>query len=365
VVSGEAAGLSAAVGMNRSIKGYGKGFIVMAEKILSISIAAYNVASTLRECLDPFLRSKVLEQLDIMIVDDGSKDETAKIAQEYVRQCPGTFRLISKANGGWGSTVNAGIENARGRYFRQLDGDDYYEPENMAPYLTLLQGSEAEMVIAPYLEYDGETGKTMKEENCNPGCETGKVYPLADIPSFSPFMHSIAVKTECLRGRVAITEHCFYTDTEFVLKSCNQVHTVEFFDKPIYCYRRATVGQSMSLAGMEKHYQDQTTVIRCLLSYLKEEVKRPEVRKIYDSLLQGTCCWQYLVLLYLHPTRQHKKDLMAYDVMLKELAPDYYRQVTIGYLVRLRKLHFFGYTYYAKKQKAVDHRFSEDGRLLY
>ena len=69
------------------------------EKILSISVAAYNVASTLKETIDPFIESGVLDQLDIMIVDDGSKDDTAKIAQEYADNYPSSIRLISKENG--------------------------------------------------------------------------------------------------------------------------------------------------------------------------------------------------------------------------------------------------------------------------
>ena len=321
----------------------------MSEKILSVSIAAYNVAPTLRECLDPFLHCNVLDKLDIMVVDDGSKDDTVKIAKEYANQYPDSIRVISKQNGGWGSTVNTGIANARGKYFRQLDGDDYYKPENMPAYIQALTDSDADMVIAPYIEYDEQTGKTLSEQNCNPGVETGKVYDLKDLDSFAPFMHSITVKTELLRDRVKITEHCFYTDTEFVLKACNQVHTVEFFDKTIYCYRRASVGQSMSLGGMEKHYQDQTKVIEVLLDYMDSEVKRLEVRKLYDNLLCGTCCWQYLVMLYIQPTRQHKKDLVAYDKMLKKRAPDYYNGIHIKYLTRLRYLHFIGYSYYARK----------------
>ncbi len=335
------------------------------EKTLSISIAAYNVSKTLRECLDPFLWCRVLDDFDIMIVDDGSKDDTAQIANEYVEKYPQSFRLISKENGGWGSTVNAGIQHANGKYFRQLDGDDYFKPENMKDYITFLKNSNADLVVAPYIEYDEATSKILAEKDCNPKCEIGKLYSLSDLDAFSPFMHSIAVKTSALKDAVSITEHCFYTDTEFVLKSINQVHTVMFFDKPIYCYRRASVGQSMSLAGMEKHYMDQTKVIEVLLNYMESDVKRPEVRKIFDSLLFGTCWWQYLVLLYITPNHEHKMELVKFDQMLKQKNIDYYNRVDFPNLMKLRKSHFLLYKHYANKQMKEDKRFSEDGRLLY
>lgn len=337
----------------------------MKPKILSVSIAAYNVATTVRETLDSFIRPDILDLVDVMIVNDGSTDNTREVAQEYTSRYPDTFRLIDKENGGWGSTVNAGIQHAKGLYFKQLDGDDHFLTENLSAYLSLLACSQADMIISPYLEYDEQTGKVLTDKDCNPGCQVGTLYSLSELEEFSPFMHSIAVRTSCLRDRIHITEHCFYTDTEFVLKSCNQVQTLEFFDKPIYCYRRASAGQSMSLTGLEKHYQDQTKVITELLDYRDAAVTRPEVRRIFDKLLGGTCFWQYLVLLYIQPTRIHKHHLMDYDAMLKRRAPDYYEAVTLDYLRRLRKLHFWGYRYYARKQKRLDNRFSSDGRMLY
>lgn len=334
-------------------------------KILSISVAAYNVSATLRECLDPFLKCEVLDQLDIMIIDDGSKDNTSEIAREYASKYPESIRLIQKENGGWGSTVNVGIENARGKYFRQLDGDDYYKPENMKDYVAFLEKSTADMVIAPYIEFKDGTGEILSQPDCNPGCEIGINFRMADIPSFAPFMHSMTITSRLLKEGLRVTEHCFYTDTEFVLKSCNLANIVSFFDKPIYCYRRASAGQSMSLSGLEKHYKDQSIVIEVLLDYLNNEVHRLEVRKIYERLLLGTCYWQYLVMLYIKPTGKHKKDLIAYDKMLKEKMPEYYKSITLPVIKLLRKTFFLGYTFAAIYKMKKDKRFDAEGRILY
>ncbi len=335
-------------------------------KVLSVSIAGYNVEATLRETLEPFLHTNVLDKLDIMIVDDGSKDNTAQVAQEFVDKYPDSFRLISKKNGGWGSTVNSGIDNARGKYFKQLDGDDYYRPENMAGFIACLENTNADMVITPYISYNDQTGEQLSFEQCNPGCEQGKVYELAQIDSFMPFMHALCVRTDLLKDeKVKITENCFYTDTEFVLKALNQVHTVEFYDQVIYCYRRAAAGQSMSLVGFEKHHMEQYKVIQVLLQYKNEHVTRPEIKKLYDQLLYTTCLWHYLVMLYIKPTRQHKRELVDYDKMLKKMAPDYYERIDIGTVNKLRQFHFMGYTIAAIHKKKKDNRFTKDGRMLY
>lgn len=335
------------------------------DKVLSISVAAYNVEGTLEETLKAFVASGTLDKIEVIIVDDGSKDSTAELAKKYVEKYPHAFRLVSKENGGWGSTVNAGLNKAQGKYFRQVDGDDYYDPKNMSAYIEKLERCDADMVITPYVSFDDATRNILSHENCNPGCEVEKVYALTDVEAFAPFMHSIAVKTSCIQGKIAITEHCFYTDTEFVLKACNHVKTVAFFDMEIYCYRRASVGQSMSLAGMEKHYAEQTRVIETLLDYMASDVVDPAVQKIYDSLLLGTCCWQYLVLLYIKPSKQHKKDLVAYDKLIREKAPKYYDKIGSRVIDILRKTRFLGYGLVATYKKKKDNRFSEDGRLLW
>ena len=333
-------------------------------KVLSISIAAYNVESTLKECLDPFLKSTVLDELDIMIVDDGSGDHTTAIAQEYQELYPDTFRLIKKKNGGWGSTVNSGIKEARGVYFKQLDGDDYYEPEALNKFIQYLKSEPSDLVISTYITYDSETGKIITTEDCNPGCDLLKKYLIKDIPEFAPFMHSLSIKTKLLqKGGVKVTEHCFYTDTEFVLKACNQADSISFFDKPIYYYRRAAVGQSMSLSGFEKHYMEQYKVIEVSLDYLQKNVSRPEIKKIYDKLLLGTCFWQYLIMFYISVSKEHKNNLIKYDLMFKEKAPFYYNQIHFKELDILRKTHFWGYSILASYKKKKDNRFTKDGKL--
>ncbi len=333
-------------------------------KILSVSIAAYNVAQTLAECLDPFLETGVMDELDIMVIDDGSSDDTRKIAEQYTRSYPDTFRIISKENGGWGSTVNTGIREARGLYFKQLDGDDHYDPAAVGPFVRYLRSEPGDLVITPYIAYDSESGTVISKEDCNPGYEKEKIYLMQEVHEFSPFMHSLSVRTSLLKeGKVSITEHCFYTDTEFVLKACNHARTVSFFDIPVYYYRRAALGQSMSLDGFEKHYMDQYRVIEVCLVYMQQQVKREEVRAIYDKLLFGTCFWQYMIMFYISATGQHKKDLKAFDRMLKEKAPDYYAKIDFKELKILRKTKFIGYFILAPYKKKKDNRFTADGRL--
>ena len=86
----------------------------MEEKILTITIPSYNVEAYLEECLESFVNSEVMEEIEVLVVNDGSSDSTAEIAQRYADKYPETFRLINKENGGHGSTINTGIKEAKG-----------------------------------------------------------------------------------------------------------------------------------------------------------------------------------------------------------------------------------------------------------
>ena len=101
------------------------------EKILSVSIASYNVEKFIRKALDSCCIPEIMDRLEVLVVNDGSTDGTLQIAREYEKQYPQTFRVIDKKNGGYGSTVNASIQAATGKYFRLLDGDDWFDRDGL------------------------------------------------------------------------------------------------------------------------------------------------------------------------------------------------------------------------------------------
>lgn len=341
----------------------GKGIRSIMDKVLSVSIAAYNIVNTIDECLKPFMESEVIDKLDIMIVNDGSKDGIEEVALKYTNAFPDSIRLINKENGGWGSTLNTGMQYARGKYFKNLDGDDYFSPVTMTRFIEALEATDADMVVSTYVSFDDVSGKVTAIDDCNPGYEYNRIYELKEINNFCPYMHSVTAKTELIRGRVNITEHCFYTDTEYVLKVCNCVNTVEFLDFPVYYYRRASVGQSMSLTGLEKHYKEQCRVVEICIDYMNEQVTRSEVKAVFDNMLKNTCTWAYMILLYITPNKEHKEALVGFYNMLRKKAPKYDEAVHFGEIDILRKMNFLFYHHFATKKRRRDNIFSEDGRL--
>ena len=94
-------------------------------KVLTIAIPSYNVERYLEHGLASYCSPKLESGLEVIVVDDGSTDATALIAESFVKRSPSIFKVISKENGGHGSTINAALQQARGKYFRVVDGDDW------------------------------------------------------------------------------------------------------------------------------------------------------------------------------------------------------------------------------------------------
>ena len=116
-------------------------------KVISFIIPSYNVERYLNTALTSFITSDedINNQIEVIVVDDGSSDGTADIAQTYIERFPDMFRLIQKENGGHGSTINVGSKEAKGRFFKVVDADDWVVTENLSAYIRFLQNTEADV----------------------------------------------------------------------------------------------------------------------------------------------------------------------------------------------------------------------------
>ena len=119
-------------------------------KILSVVIPTYNMEKYLKICLDSFIYDDKAHDLEVLIVNDGSKDNSLKIAQEYETKYPNIFKVIDKENGGHGSTINAGLKVATGKYFKAVDADDWVDTKELAKLLDYLKTADVDCVLTDF-----------------------------------------------------------------------------------------------------------------------------------------------------------------------------------------------------------------------
>ena len=316
----------------------------MNKKVLTISIAAYNVENYLRKTIDSLLiGDETLRKIEILIEDDGSKDNTGIIGAEYEKRYPHSIKLVSKENGGYGSTINASIEIAHGKYFKQLDGDDWYKTENLVNFVEYLESCEADVVLSPFFEV---REPDMIEEFIDNHSKIPKEKISLEICSFDEdvLMHEMTIRTDLLRtSKIKISEKCFYTDNEYTFLPLLQAITVSKFGSPVYCYRLGREGQSVSLAGVRKHYKDTLVVARKMFeNYTKYGLSTVECKKsILETRILKISDIVYGTYAVLEDKRLAQCELKSFDKEIKNKYKEIYELTNKNKKIRFMRMMKF------------------------
>lgn len=327
------------------------------EKILTVVVPTYNAEKYLRDNLESFEIPEILQDIEILIINDGSTDRSLNIAEEYTKRYPESYRVITKENGGHGSGINCGIEHARGRYFKVVDSDDWVGRDAFISLIEALKKKDADVVYSGFLwTYDcGEADKSKfrtKAEITTPfkSVEYGKVYQFDDIADkLYMKMHNMTIRTEILREhQIRIDEHCYYVDTEYILYPIPYVKTICFVDAFVYYYRLGREGQSVGLEKMQKNEQNYDKVLSSLLSFYQQLGKQlpcTESKKRYIAgLIARVIAGKFKIMLSFPPSTEKKQQLRQYDRTLKEQYRDIYDSNINKAVSLLRKTQY--HTYY-------------------
>ena len=315
-------------------------------KLLTISIAGYNVERYITQTLES-LCCRNISKLEIFIVDDGGNDKTLEIARAYANRFPDSFFPVHKQNGGWGSTVNYSIEHATGKYFKLLDGDDFFDTANLDCFLEQLENINADVVYTPYLTFDHKTGEVVEKYDLSSTYDLYKDYDV-DKLTFSEGleMHALTFKTEILRkNNVSITEKAFYTDNEYRCKGMAYCRSIVFTNLCLYHYRVGLQGQSIDLNGLKKHYMDAIKVAESLIDFHKNTVN--ELPPFVLLCVQNALDFAYRALIFL----KLKDELRAFDMDVKRHGRIYYQtSFTTLKILRWLRMNFLGIISYRLKK---------------
>ena len=205
--------------------------------------------------------------LDILIVNDGSKDGTLQLATKLQNEYPGIVRVWDKENGGHGSTINIGIEHSYGKYLKVVDGDDWLDTVAFEKFLKILCMTEADMIATDYYYFYEKDARTeIANTSLLPYDVTIRIENIKNDFTFK--MPSYAIKTSLLRDQpYRLDEQCYYVDTELDALVLLSVQTILYVDIKLYVYRRQQETQSVSIQGWMNHYADHTRVGKTLVKW--------------------------------------------------------------------------------------------------
>lgn len=237
------------------------------EKILTIVIPTYNMENYLDKCLSSLIVSdENIKQLEVLVVNDGSKDRSSEIAHSYERRFPQTFRVIDKENRNYGSCVNRGLKEATGKYIKVLDADDSFDTKVFETFISYLKQIDVDLIISDY--------KTVNERGIEIDTYT---FPLPTDHFFNLcalskdtinwlWHQGVTYKTENLhRINYQQTEGISYTDDEWIFSPMSQVHKISYFPQFLYLYLIGREGQTFDPQIWKKAFRNRIVVAEKLL----------------------------------------------------------------------------------------------------
>lgn len=241
-------------------------------KLMTATIPCYNSAAYMSHAIETLLSGG--EDMEIIIVNDGSVDDTQKIAEQYQAKYPTIVRVISQENGGHGEAVNTGLANASGLYFKVVDSDDWVSEKALRQVLDTLKkliadGKSPDLFLANYV-YEKVNAKKKKVINYKWALPKDQIFTWDDIMHFKQsqniLMHSTIYRTNLLKKcGIRLPKHTFYVDNIFVYQPLPYVKTLYYMDVNLYRYFIGREDQSVNEQVMIKRIDQQLKITKIMI----------------------------------------------------------------------------------------------------
>ena len=307
-------------------------------KEITFVVPCYNSAEYMDRCLESLLPAG--EACEIIIVNDGSTDDTGMIADRYHEKYPDIVSVVHKENGGHGSGVNTGLERARGEFFKVVDSDDFLDKEAFPVLMedihnfckkvdSSVDNPKPDLIVCNYIydHFDEGIQKVMRYRNV---FRDGEFCTWNTIGHFRPsqylVMHSLFFRTEILRkAKVRLPEHTFYVDNLYSNKPLPYVEKIFYRDLDMYHYYLGREDQSVNEQVLMKRIDQQikvTKMVATCTKLWKVEKKYPKLARYLrrnTSIMMSISCIHLLLIGDEEAMKKREelwKYIKEYDIFL-------------------------------------------------
>ena len=256
-------------------------------KLLTFTVPCYNSQDYMRRCVDSLLIGG--EDVEIIIVDDGSSDDTGAIADAYAEKYPSIVRAIHQENGGHGAGLNAGLNHATGLYFKVVDSDDWVDEASYRQILDALHnlcsaGCMLDMMISNFV-YEKEGAKHKSATRYHNILPQGQLFGWEETRNFKIgkyiLMHSVIYRTDFLKlCQLRLPKHTFYVDNIYVYYPLPHVRKMYYMDVDFYRYYIGREDQSVNEKVMISRVDQQIFVTKSMIDMY-------DMRKISNKKLRA------------------------------------------------------------------------------
>lgn len=322
--------------------------------VLSVIIPAYNVSKTIKRCIDSLLDERINDCIEIIVVNDGSSDDTEEIAEAYREKYGQVIKVISKKNGGHGSTLNVGFLSATGKYVRVIDGDDWVEHENFVKSVFELQSITADIIVMPYQRVDINT---YESQNFGiPNYCVNHIYDIASLDTTSLYfaLAAVCVSNDLMRRAcIHFPEKTYYVDVLLNTIPVFYIRNICFMNYDVYRYGVGNNEQSISVPNMVRRYKDHEKVIKMVLDACKTNQLRlntPE-KKYIDKVLKEIVNTHFKILYF---GLKDKSEIRKFKELLCQYGVNYGSYIDIKiFLMRIKSMLYCFATTFAEFLRMV------------
>lgn len=332
-------------------------------KLLTIVVPSYNVEKYIEDTINSIIKCKRLNEIEIIIVNDGSTDKTGILAESFSQLYKDSILVVNKENGGHGSTINTGLSIASGKYFIVIDGDDWVDSKILDEFVDFIRDQTSDLIITGHFKNYIVTGIEetygYKEKR---GFKADVKYLLDN--NYRIPMTDTCYKTKLLRDmKLTIQENTFYVDEEFCGIPFRKVETIAFFSKGFYHYRIGDINQSISDINIVKRIDHKQRVFSRIMNIVRDEKMNScnceYIRRKMVGVANSILCTYYVYF----PNKKEGRE--KGDVFLQKLTDDYpeiaQKCLKIGGFFRLMNfLHLGSKTW--KRYQNIKYFFSERTR---
>lgn len=238
-------------------------------ELVSVIVPVYNVEKYLARCIQSVC-GQSYQGLEIILVDDGSKDKSGVICDEYAEQ-DGRIKVIHKENGGLGDARNAGVEKAEGKYLLFVDSDDRIHENLVRDTVETAEKNQADMVIFDYI---GEEENGNLTDRFTFPFSVNRVIEVAEEKEL--IMRSCSAVNKLIRRELwkesgfQFPKGRYYEDLATIPKVMTKTKKIVYLPE-VYYYYLMRDGSIMHSRNFEKNYEDRTWAVDQLLEYFERE----------------------------------------------------------------------------------------------
>lgn len=284
------------------------------EKVLTIAVPSYNMEHHLPKNLPTYADSRFGDALEVIILDNASTDQTAKIAQDFVTKYPQIFRLVGRESRGYGSSINEAIQLASGRYFRIVDADDWVNKENLLQLIDKLRTCQADVVQTNYRKVSMTTKQEFPVRFQN--IDYDHLYSdFSKCRLNAPCIHSTTYQTQLLRdNEITLQDQMFFVDEEYVTLPFLYAQNVIFYDLDIYRYLVGNPTQSTSPKNRAKYADHREKIVRRLIHVYQSAQMNDDVRAYcFFRISQAAADHLTTLYMYLPDRKEGKKRALEWE----------------------------------------------------